>query len=61
MSKNEIYTMMRLIIRNAAMSSPRTSTQTARRISSKHPILANPANYHLRGGSEDDQEMEALN
>ncbi|KAL4781465.1 hypothetical protein BJX76DRAFT_335500 [Aspergillus varians] len=57
-TKHEIYTVMRLVIRNAAMSSPRVSTQAVRRISPEHPITAQPARYHLRIGSSDDGEND---
>ncbi|KAL2824374.1 hypothetical protein BDW59DRAFT_162478 [Aspergillus cavernicola] len=59
-TKHEIYTVMRLMIRNAAMSSPRVSTQGVKIISPSHPITTQSAQYHLRVGSADDdgEEME---
>ncbi|KAL3490092.1 hypothetical protein BJX62DRAFT_144195 [Aspergillus germanicus] len=58
-TKDTIYTLLRLIMRNAAMSSPRTSTQPVQRISPQHPLTAYPARYHLRVGSADTDD-EAL-
>ncbi|CEL06956.1 hypothetical protein ASPCAL10123 [Aspergillus calidoustus] len=59
-TKTIIYTMFRLIIRSAAVSSPRTSTQAVRRISPHHPLTAHPARYHLRVGSADDEDEEQM-
>ncbi|KAL2802765.1 hypothetical protein BJX63DRAFT_98759 [Aspergillus granulosus] len=56
MTKDMIYTMLRLVIRNAVMSSPRVSSQLVRCISPSHPLTPHPDLYHLQVESDDSED-----
>ncbi|RDW81042.1 zinc finger MYND domain-containing protein [Aspergillus mulundensis] len=58
-TKHQIYTMLRLIIRNAITSSPRSSVvPITRPLNPEQPLTFTPGHYHMRIGSEEDEQLE---